>query len=188
MCSLGVKPGVHKQTYRVDFSSFSLSMFFPVLSGLLWLLFLKFLGRKPGWIFTPLSCALLQMAKHPGPSEIRTERKEMQLVGVDSTLSEPQLEWMERKFSLLKNFDSCGLSLRPPPAPPLLHDCLRDRQKKMEKRKRTKGGRDFHILSWTLGVLFLTSRMKMSSLALELCLWPGIHFQVFRPFSPGSKY
>lgn len=140
MCSLGVNPGVHKQTYRVDFSSFSLSMFFPVLSGLLWLLFLKFLGRKAGWIFTPLSCALHQLDMHPGSSGTWTERKEMRLVGVDSTLSEPKLEWMERKFSLLKNFGSCGLSLLTTTSPTttawLLEGQARENKEKKEKQRR----------------------------------------------------
>lgn len=118
-------------------------MFFPVLSGLLWLLLSKFLGRKAGWIFTPLSCALPQMAMHPGPSEIRTERKEMQLVGVDSTLLEPQLEWMKRKFSLLKNFGSCGLSLLTTTSPTTTAWLLEGQAGENGEKKENQRGKGF---------------------------------------------
>lgn len=75
---------------------------------------LRSFGWKAGWIFTYsflLCTSSTGYASRAKWGKDREREKEMQLVGVDSILSELQCECMERKVSLLKNFGSCGFSL-----------------------------------------------------------------------------
>ena len=95
MCSLGASPGVYKQVCGIAFLSSCLSMFFPILSESLWLLF------KVLCLESQLGLYLFHSAVHFCnwiyiQDQVRGGQRDKEIQW-DSTLSEPQLQWRKRK-------------------------------------------------------------------------------------------
>lgn len=147
MRSLEVYPGVHRQAYRIDFSSSSLCMFFPVLSGSLFLLFKVF--WLEGWLNLPLPLSAMHFFNWVCiQGQVRQRQRERKKCSWWELTPSSQNCSVRGNYPFLRILAPVGFHYCPPQPPPapLPHDCLRDRQERKEKRKRSKGGSDFHIL------------------------------------------